>query len=177
MEQSASRPASVGYFVWEPPARDIAILLNLELVDRLQQLIRESPDREIGGVLLGRCEHDSGTSDRHKVTIDDFEQIQSEHLRGPAFILSQHDQKALDKSLSRPQGHGRNVAVGFFRSHLRKGLYLDKADFSLFRDYFSAPCYVFLAARPEPAGIPAAGFFYWQGESLHRQTTYSQFPL
>src|SRR5258708_2072106 len=158
MDESACRPALVGHFVWEPPARDIAILLNLELVDRLQQLIREAPDREIGGVLLGRYEHSPGVSDRYKVTVGEFEPIPSEHLRGPAFILSQHDQKVLDKSLSRPQGHGRSVAVGFFRSHLRKGLYLDKADFSLFQDYFSGPSYVFLVARPQPAVFPAAGF-------------------
>src|SRR5258708_3958946 len=181
MEESVRTVHAGGYFVWEPPARDIAILLNLNLVDRLQQLIREAPEHEIDGVLLGRCDRRSSDQDRRRVIVDDFEPVESETTRGPAFIPNENHRKALTKSLSRKDPTNgptdSSVPVGFFRSHLRNGFYLDEADFSLFRANFSNPCNVFLIARPEPAGVPVAGFFYWQDETLHRQTSYSPFPL
>jgi hypothetical protein len=177
MDQSARGTKAGGYFVWEPPAGDIAILLNLELVDRLRQLIEEAPEHEIGGILLGRCDRLSCAQDRRRIVVDDIEPIGSERHSSPAFILSENDRKALTKSLSGKDRKDGIVPVGFFRSHLRKGFYLDEADFSLFRTNFSDPCSVFLVARPEQGRVPAGGFFYWQGEKIHRQTCYSLFPL
>jgi hypothetical protein len=174
MEESA---AAGGHFVWEPPAQDIAILLNLRLVGRLEQLIREVPEREIEGILLGRCDRRSSDRDRRRVAVEDIELTALEHFQGPAFVFNEYDRKALTKSLSRKDREDRIVPVGFFRSHLRKGLYLDEADFSLFRGNFSNPCAVFLLARPERGRVPTAGFFYWQGETIHRQKSYSVFPL
>ena len=177
MEESARIDKPGAHFVWEPPVRDIAILLNLNLIDRLKQLIREAREHEIGGILLGRRDRRSSERDRRRVVVDDIELIESEHIPGPAFILSENDQKILANKLSRREVNGGMVPVGFFRSHLRKGLYLDEADFFLLRTRFSDPCDTFLLARPEQSGVPVAGFFYWQGEIMHRLTSYSPFPL
>jgi len=177
MDESARPGARSTYFIWEPPARDIAILLNLDLVERLQGLMRESPDQEIGGVLLGHCDNEGRTPGRRVVVVDNFEPVGSEHVREPAYSLSKHDLKALNEVLSRTNSPEGTVAVGFFRSHLRKGLYLDEADFSLFQAHFSSPCAVFLSARPEKNGVPTAGFFFWEEETLQRRSSYATFPL
>src|SRR5207253_17220 len=84
---------------------------------------------------------------------------------------------AINSALSSPHAGDGNVPVGFFRSHQRKGLYLDEADFSMFREYFSGGGDVFLVARPEPPAAPEAGFFFWEGGSLQRRTSCAQFPL
>jgi len=177
MGESHSVPVSGGHFVWKPPARDIAILLNLNLVDRLKQAILDSPEQEIGGLLLGRSECDVNAPGRRIVSVDGFEPLESEHVRGPAFVLSHHDQKGLAKSIARLQEDEALAPVGLFRSHLRKGLYLDEADFSLFRQQFSGPGDVFLIARPVAGGSPVAGFFHWEDGRVHRTNSYSQFPL
>lgn len=177
MDESARSGAQSSYFIWEPPARDIAILLNLDLVERLQRMIQESPDQEIGGVLLGHCDNEGRTQGRRVVVVDNFQPVASEHLRAPAYSLSKHDLKELHGVLSHTEASEGTVAVGFFRSHLRKGLYLDEADFSLFQEHFSSPCAVFLAARPEKNGVPTAGFFFWEEETLQRRSSYVTFPL
>lgn len=165
------------HYVWESPAHDIAILVNLRLVERLEQLIREAPEREIGGFLLGNCDDAKAGSSRRVVQVEDFEPVPAEHLRGRAYALSPQDLRGLAKSLARARSRRGRVPVGFFRSHLRKGLYLDEADFSLFQAQFSGPCDVFLLARPEQSGVPVAGFFYWEDELLNRRNTYVTFPL
>lgn len=177
VEDSAYRAARAGHLVWEPPGRNIAILLSLDLVSRLERLIRENRSQEIGGVLLGRCDASSDPANRRLVIVDGFDLVDSEHSRGNAYVLSKHDKKALDQSLSRSRSNGSLAPVGFFRSHLRKGIYLDEADFTLFHGHFCSPCDVFLIARPESDGPPAAGFFFWEDGALYRREPYGQFPL
>lgn len=177
MEHQVLGPVHETHLIYEPPSGELAILLNLGLVDRLQNLIRQAPDHEIGGILLGRRDTQGTISGRRIVVIDNFEPLESEHLRGPAYSVSKQDTKNLATALSRAAAANGNVPVGFFRSHLRKGLYLDEADFSMFREYFSGDSDVFLVARPEAKGVPVAGFFFWEDGVLERRTSYAQFPL
>ena len=177
MADNAPTAPQTTHLISEPPGRDIAILLNLAVVDQLQRLMREAGDVEIGGVLLGRREGDGANGTRRIIVIDDFELVESEHLRGTVYAVSQRDMKALESTLTRARLEGAATPAGFFRSHLRKGLYLDEADFSLFREYFSGESNVFLVARREPEGIPVAGFFFWENGMLERRATYEQFPL
>jgi protein TonB len=165
------------HLICEPPSGDIAILLNLALVDRLQAMIRAEPGREIGGILWGHRDSQSGISGRRIITIDDFEPVESEHLHGPAYGFSERDRAAISSALSGAHGSAGSIPVGFFRSHQRKGLYLDEADFSMFREYFSGSSDVFLLARPEPPAAPVAGFFLWQDGKLRRRSSCAEFPL
>lgn len=174
MQEAFRAPAHDGYFVWQPPPRDIAIWLNLDLVSHLERLLQNQPEFEVGGILLGRCHT---TPDGRVVQIDGYAPVDSEHVRGPAYSLSQLDKKNLDRTLAHAQRSSGYVPVGFFRSHLRKGIYLDKADFSLFQAHFAGPCDVFLVARREPEDVPVAGFFFWEDGRVRRQTPYAQFPL
>src|ERR1700737_4900882 len=101
MDESARSGAQNTYFIWEPPARDIAILLNLDLVERLQGLMRDSPDQEIGGVLLGHCDIEGRPPARRVVVVDNFEAVASAHVREPAYSLTKHDLKAFNEVLLR----------------------------------------------------------------------------
>ena len=177
MEDTVPTGVQDTHLVWEPPGHDIAILLSFAVIDRLKGLIEQAHDVEIGGILLGRREGDVSSGKPRIVVIDDFEPVESEHLRGTAYAVSQRDIRALDSTLTRQRPEGANVPVGFYRSHLRKGLYLDEADFSLFREYFSGDSDVFLVARPEADGVPVAGFFFWEDGMLERRTSYEHFPL
>ena len=177
VEDSAPRAARAGHLVWEPPGKGVAILLSLDLASRLERLIQANNGQEIGGVLLGRCDASSDPANRRLIIVDDFDPVESEHSRGSAYVLSRHDKKALDHSLSRSRSNGSLTPVGFFRSHLRKGIYLDEADFTLFHSHFCNPCDVFLIARPASDGPPTAGFFFWEDGALNRREPYAQFPL
>ncbi|HLJ49422.1 MAG TPA: energy transducer TonB [Bryobacteraceae bacterium] len=134
-----------------------------------------SEEWEIGGILLGRSEP-GDSADRRLIIVNDYIPFESEHARGTAFTLSAQDKDKFKRLLRLQAGQG-NHPIGFFRTHLRKGLYLDEADFSLVQEFFSSPENVVLLARPERTGPPLGGFFFWEEGSLNRQSTYLTFPL
>ncbi len=65
---------------------------------------------EIGGLLLGRTEP---ASDTVTVIIDAFEEVPSEHERGPSSLASARDAALLRERLTAQTGS----VVGWFRSH------------------------------------------------------------
>ncbi len=172
-DRDLSQSPSVSYVVWEPPGHDIAILLNLQIAEGLRQTMSE--EWEIGGILLGRSEP-GDSADRRLIIINDYIPFESEHARGTAFTLSAQDKDKFKRLLRLQAGQG-NHPIGFFRTHLRKGLYLDEADFTLAQEFFSSPESVVLLARPERTGSPIGGFFFWEEGSMFRQSTYLPFPL
>lgn len=165
------------HLICEPPSGDIAILLNLALIDRLKGLLSETPDREVGGILWGHCDSQSGSSGRRVITIDEFETIEGDRSEGLAYGFGTETRKAIAEALTRPPTGAEHTPIGFFRSDLRKGLQLDEADFSLFREYFSSTESVFLLARPDASGVPAAGLFFWEDGRLERRNCCAEFPL
>ena len=171
-----SNPRPDSYFVWEPPNHHITILLNLRLLDRMKLWIDKGWEagNEVGGILLGRIEQKiSGES---VVTVDDCEAVEIDHQRGLTYTLNDHDKRQITKRIQWWQSPGRpNTAVGFIRSHARSGLYLDAADFAMFQNSFPGPRSVFLLVKP---GVDATGgFFFWEADDVHRQSTYLPFPF
>ena len=141
---------------------------------------RLEPERaeEIGGLLLGRIEYP--TPARPIVHIERFDPVESEHRRGSSYDLSERDKKVLARKLSWWNSHGQKEGlrpVGFYRSHTRRGLYLDKDDFALLENYFPEPYAVVLLVRPEPAGASVGGFFFWQDGDMHRESSFQEFPF
>jgi len=67
--------------------------------------------------------------------------------------------------------------VGFFRTHVRPGLFLDEHDFRTVQEFFADPNQVVLLVRPEPAGSLVAGFFFWEAGDMERSKSYRPFPL
>jgi hypothetical protein len=164
-----------GAYEWSAPGGAFSIQISFDVIDRMAAEIMKAfwslPKRgvEIGGILLGRV------SEGEPAVIEDYEPVGCEHRRGPSYVLSEPDRRKLEKALRKARG-GRQV-VGFFRSHTRLGLYLDKDDMAVIESYFSNPNHVFLLVRPEASGVGTAGFFFWEEGDIHRQSTYREFPF
>jgi len=171
----AAGTASAAGYVWEDPGDSIMIQVGLDLVERLgtavQQGLGAGPrGNEIGGILLGR----PLPGFRRAVLIEDFEVAPCEHLRGGSYTLSPKDQRSLRIRLAR---HAGQQVVGYFRSHTRPGMYLDRDDFAVFSQYFPEPWQVFLLVRPSTEGPAMGGFFFWEEGDVNRRSTYRQFPF
>jgi len=162
----------------------LAVHLHTQVITDLNLAIasahRLQPERaeEIGGLLLGRIEYP--TSSRPIIHIEKFDPIESEHRRGPSYDLSERDKRVLARKLAWWNSHGRKEylrPVGFYRTHTRRGLYLDKDDSVLLVNYFPEPYAVVLLVRPEPGGNSVGGFFFWEDGDMHREATYQEFPF
>ncbi len=164
-------------FLWKVDGLSVSASLSREVLNALRErLLRGgSPPEEFGGILLGGFEGEEGF---YQSRIEGFELFTVEHRFGPSFSLSLRDQKRLRQRLERLE-HGRNRPIGFFRAHLRRGLYLDQRDFDLFQSEFRHPASVFLLLRIEetqPASVKA-GLFVWEGEDMRRHASYLEFPV
>jgi hypothetical protein len=171
------------YFAWGAEWMPVAPRLNGELISRINeaitQALREEPGRggEIGGILLGTVEFRPQAP--AIVRIESFELLESEHRRGPSFILSERDKRTLGKRLHwwSTQRKSDLRPVGYFRTHTRRGLYLDNDDYGVAQAYFPEPHSVFLLIHPAPGTISTAGFFFWQDGDMHRESTLAEFPF
>jgi len=171
----AADTASALSYVWEDPGDAIMIQVSLDLVERLGAAVEQGlgtgpRGNEIGGILWGR----PLPGFRRAVLIDDFEVAPCEHLRGASNTLSPKDQRSLRTRLASRAGQ---QVVGYFRSHTRPGMYLDRDDFAVFSQYFPEPWQVFLLVRPSTEGPAMGGFFFWEEGDVNRRSTYRQFPF
>jgi hypothetical protein len=151
------------YYHWEEADRGIRIYMHSGMADRLQAEI--PGELEAGGILLGRVEQDRG---KPVVVIDDFVPVPCAHRTGPRYDLSDEDRVKLEEALLRAALAGCDApdapsTVGYYRSHLRDGLWLSVADLETIDGYFQAPDSVFLLVKAV-AGVKActAGFFFWE---------------
>ena len=166
--------AAAGY-LWQDPGDTIEVQVNLDLVERLGDAVRQSlggasRGMEIGGLLLGRPLPDH----ERAVLVEDFELWPCQHLRGLSYTLSTGERQAVGARLKRRRN---STIVGFFRSHTRPGLFLDQDDFVLFSQYFADPSQVFLLIKPSADGSATGGFFFWEDGDINRRAPYRQFPF
>lgn len=121
--------------------------------DGLQRLARGGI--EIGGILFGSR---NGTALR----IEAWRPILCEHARGPSFLLSPKDEKALGKLLgeceSDPDLKGYE-ALGWFHSHTRSEICLTDDDLHIHDRYFAELWQIALVLRPKRHERVRAGFF------------------
>jgi len=162
-------------YLWEDPGKSIRVHVSLDVVQRLGVAVHRGlgaggRGSEIGGVLLGRTAPDGRT-----VLVEDFSSVPCEHLRGASYILSPKERHALGARLERRRLD--QVVVGYFRSHTRRGLYLDQDDFAIISSYFPDPSQVFLVVRPDADGSAVGGFFFWEDGEINRRSPYRQFPF
>ena len=154
---------------WRVAGSPVEILVDLALVDRLRIAAAASTD-ETGGILLGYY-------DNNYLVINDFEGIDSEHRRGAAYTLSQKDEARLASRLELKRKRGAGIPVGFFRTHLRPGMFLDEGDNHVLSTYFSSPNQVALLIKPAGDRAATGGFFFWEEGEMNRKQSYLPFPL
>ncbi len=131
-------------------------------IDGLQRLARGGI--EVGGILFG-------SRDGTALRIEAWRPILCEHARGPSFLLSAKDEKALQKLLvecdSDPglKGYQR---LGWFHSHTRSEICLTAEDLQIYDRYFAEPWQVSLVVRPKRHEHLRAGFFLREPGGLVR---------
>jgi TonB family protein len=153
------------YYQWTAGASTVSVAFSPDVITRLRQAA-ETPDTEIGGILLGRKISDD------QIAIEDFEILPSEHRRGATFTLSQADRKRLSNRLS--ASHNGLQNMGSFRTHIRQGLYMDQYDFDVMSSHFAAETDIMLLVRPADW---QAGVFIWEEGDIQRQKSYKEFPF
>jgi hypothetical protein len=152
------------FYVWQ--ARTSTVRVALDLIDAINAAVndpRNGRDGECGGILLGRLR------EPHSIELCGFEPIRSEHHRGTIFGLGLREQQRVARRVGALARHKSLRPVGFFRTHLRPGLYLDQDDFGLMQEAFADPSDIALLIRPLEPGPPNAGIFVWEEGDIDRR--------
>src|SRR5437879_3960873 len=109
---------------------------------------------EIGGVLFGVREGDL-------VRVLHFAELAGEHAEGPGFVLSANEQIAFAALMAAPPGL---QPVGWFCSHTRNGLALNRNDEALFDRFFPDPGQIALILKPSRLGSAEATVYFRKPE-------------
>lgn len=162
---------------WDEPDSKLTVLLHSETVESLQMSVRGggSPrsfmTNEVGGILLGKRE---SSQDRTLIIVDGFEPVNCEHLAGASYVLGRQDAALFEAAITSVNSQ---AAVGYYRSHNRKGLFLSPDDLILIQRHFRDPETVFMVIKPLPNGACTAGFFFWKDGLIQADFTDSEVPL
>lgn len=160
------------FYIWQ--ARTHTARIALDLIDKINAVLndpRTSRGEECGGILLG-C-----VREPNSVELCGFELIRSEHHRGTIFGLGLREQQRVSRHVGGLSKRKSLRPVGFFRTHLRPGLYLDQDDFSLMQEAFGDPSDIALLIRPLEPGPPNAGIFVWEDGDIDRRQSAQLFPF
>jgi hypothetical protein len=160
------------FYLWQVPS--FTARVALDLVDGVSRALsdpRHKQGEELGGVLFGRILQPGN------IEITRFEFIHSEHHRGTIFALGLRERDRIVRHLVSMHDRTDVHPIGFFRTHLRPGLFLDQDDFALMTEAFADPSQVALLIRPAESGPPAAGFFIWEDGDIDRRQALFAFPF
>jgi len=163
---------------WEVPQKPVSVNLLFDMIDRLDKLVVEnfrsltSRGSEIGGILLGRAT----TGSSPLVTVEEFELVSCDYSRGPLFRLSDADMARFERAIEQ-HATGATRAVGFFRSHTRKGLALDPEDVSFLDIYFREANHIALLVRPYASKPSTGGIFLREDGVIRMEASYLEFPF
>jgi proteasome lid subunit RPN8/RPN11 len=153
--------SDVKFAEWAAPESPITIEYSLIVIEEIRHAVAEGFQRlsrggiEVGGILYG-------TREDRTVRILAMRPIACEHARGPAFLLSDKDRKALNEQIladaADPHLAGL-ISVGWFLSHTRSEIAMSESDLELYSIFFTLPWQVTLVVRPGRGGTMRAGFF------------------
>jgi hypothetical protein len=160
------------FYLWQ--VRSFTVRLALDFVETLAQHIedpRPNPAEERGGLLFGRV------IDNDTVEVTDFEFIRSKHHRGASYDLGEGERSGVERRVRSLSKRSGPKPVGYFRTHLRPGLFLDQSDFALMSESFSDIPGIALAIRTDRPGPSNAGIFFWEDGDIDRARTQLMFPF
>src|SRR5437016_5659437 len=127
-------------YLWAPPDKPLAVSIPLAIVDQLEKEAVESfrslssRGSEIGGLLFGSVAAGSPLM----LKIETYEAVECDFSGGPLYHLTDAELGRLDSAIEQRLAAGFS-AVGFYRSHTRKGLSLNAGDLALFESRFREP--------------------------------------
>ena len=96
---------------------------------------------------------------------------------GKYFNSSPADLAKLTSSLNGPPKRGDLTYIGYFRSHIREGLFLSEEDGEFAEGRLRHPDAIFLVVKPYDSGICMAGFFCWQNGVLEKEFSHLEAPF
>ncbi len=160
------------FYLWQ--VNSFVARIALDMIDDLNRALadpRHKKGEELGGILFGRI------LEPEIIQITHFEFIHSEHHRGTIFALGVRKRTSLARELAAMRGRSDGHPLGFFRTHLRPGLFLDQDDFAFMTEAFGDPSQTALLIRPAHSGPPTAGFFIWEDGDIDRRKSLLSFPF
>jgi hypothetical protein len=154
---SQSAPGSKS-FLWTFPECPVRIHVNLQFIEQLRQNVMDvaPPDREVGGLLIGK-----ELSQYGDIEVCDYLQLPPGSAATNKFVVCSASLSQAIRTASPIQGH----VIGFYRTHLEHRIQLRPEDQACIRSQFQDPWDVFLLIRPHN-GRASAGFFFWQDGSV-----------
>jgi len=165
-------PSAGSPLLWRVEGKPVTVHLDPGVKAELSTRALATTAAETGGLLLGRSEPEGeGFITRIKA----FEPFPLDAQYGTAYVLSHRDRVRLRSRMARA-ARGELQVVGCWRTHQRRGLYLDQRDFTTFQLCFPDPSAVFLVIKAED-GAARGGFFIWEAGDVQRHASYSEFPL
>lgn len=153
-EGSIKQSESGEFFVPKITGTGLDIRIGLSLIEDLGfatiEGLKAVPRRglEIGGILLGQVD-----AAQKAILIEHYEEVESEHLYGPAWLLSPKDHAAFRRTFDRLRGSGSQQLrpVGFYRSQTRDGLSFNDQDKALMQEMFAGQPALCLLVKPSIA--------------------------
>jgi protein TonB len=146
------------HYVWWFPGSPVKVHLDLRIVTRLQERIRQNGHGAIEeeGLLFGRA------------------------LDGVTEILE--FQPAVGRSVSDmvaalPLEQGRHRLVGYYRTEQGQTFALNENDLALAGTLFGKSHQVFMLIQPNSFGSPSATFFFHDGNHKMADVSFMEFPL
>ncbi len=174
--EADSSPAPA--FLWAPSQKPVAVSIPLHIIDQLERQAVESfrslssRGSEIGGLLFGTASPGSPLL----VAVADYESVECDYSSGPLYRLGEAERGRLDRVIEQRLAAGIQ-AVGFYRSHTRKGLYLDPDDLALFDSRFTEAHHFALLIRPAATKVSIAGIFIREDGKVHAEASCLEFPF
>ncbi len=163
-------------FLWRVEGKSPTVEFSTGVLAALRRKLESDsqPVRlEFGGILLGTMEEDSGSW--HTV-VEDWERFPIEHRFGDQYVLTPRDRRHFSRRIQHLRRR-RLQPVGLFRSHERRGLYMDQRDFELFQGEFNHPGSIFFLLSGEAAQGPKGAVFIWEDGDIRRHVSYKEFSL
>jgi outer membrane protein OmpA-like peptidoglycan-associated protein len=158
------------FYLWQ--VRTFTVRLALDFVEVLGQNLKSLKQaEEHGGLLLGRV------IDNDTVEVTDFEFIRSKHHRGASYDLGGGERYSVERYVKNFSKRSGPKPVGYFRTHLRPGLFLDQSDFALMTESFSDLPGIALAICTDQTDPANAGIFFWEDGDIDRSRTELIFPF
>jgi TonB family protein len=173
---TASSPSPV--YLWTPAGKEVAVSIPLATIDGLEREAVESfrsltsRGSEIGGLLFGSVVAGSPLT----IAIETYQAVECDYNGGPLYRLADAERARLDRAIERQLSAGIK-AVGFYRSHTRKGLCLDADDLALFESRFIEPHHIALLIRPAATKVSTAGIFIREGGKINGEASCLEFPF
>ncbi len=176
-ERFSIPPVSQPSYIWSIPEKPISVCFPLDIIDRLEHEAVESfrslssRGSEVGGVLFGTVEPGSPAL----ITIASYDPVICDYSRGPLYRLSDIDLLRFSKVMEAGARNGL-VAVGYYRSHTRKGLSMDADDVTLLDSKFGGAHGIALLIRPFASKPSLAGVFFREDGSIRTESSWLEFP-